>query len=283
MPTIRKFICLILGIIIILSTAACSNQSSDVQKGTDEANQSQSNPNTEGTDNLDSVISLPEPSILGQWVPEDGKSGMNSGSDFWMMDEIELFSDGTGTSENDSFTWIAENGRLKIDYARSSPVTFNYDLKTGYLRLSSEEEREVFVRPYCTLFDLQGNWEIDRSSRNKSFPNKLSLDYISESDIEMIPYWNECRYISLNDEKTSIYFLHGASHVFEIAQLNCFNPIDIENGDLDEVLEKYFHEDNEFENAIDMYKQSNYYFVSNSELYLVDIDTQEIAKYIRAD
>lgn len=51
--------------------------------------------------------------ITGIWIPEDKTVIENSEATF--PANFELFSDGTGTGEGMSLSWVAENERIKFD------------------------------------------------------------------------------------------------------------------------------------------------------------------------
>lgn len=90
-----------------------------------------------------------EPELTGKWIPEDVTVIDNSEAAF--PANIELFSDGTGSGEGMSLSWIAENERIKFDIKYmdiSFNYTYDYKLSDTKLILTDSEtgDSAIYVR-----------------------------------------------------------------------------------------------------------------------------------------
>lgn len=90
-----------------------------------------------------------EPELTGKWIPEDVTVIDNSEAAF--PANIELFSDGTGSGEGMSLSWIAENERIKFDIKYmdiSFNYTYDYKLSDTKLILTDSEtgDSAIYIR-----------------------------------------------------------------------------------------------------------------------------------------
>lgn len=83
----------------------------------------------------------PASQLAGKWTYESTKDSdrKSQSAPDGFPDEIEFFSDGTGSSEGYDVAWVAENGRIKIVLDNYYVHTFSYKCSNKSLSLTDDE------------------------------------------------------------------------------------------------------------------------------------------------